>query len=466
MWTAAPSAPPTTTDHERGLHWPAPLLPYQIDGVRELLARPGLLLADDMGLGKTIQAIAAMRVLVQRGDARRCLVMAPASVCTQWRRELRRWAPELRAIVVHGAVEDRAWQWRSDAHVTIVGYETFRADFGASPASPPRRIDWDVVVLDEAQRIKNRDVQVSREVKELRRRRSWALTGTPLENRLDELASIMEFVDHREGAPPPRYQPGPELEDRHPQIQLRRRKVDVLTQLPPKQVIDLSLRLSGAQERAYRRAEHAGIVQLRAMGPELRIEHILALIVRLKQLCNVDPVSGQSAKLADLETRVATLTAEGHRALVFSQFTDDRFGVAAIGARLAPFAPLLYTGALDRSSRQDLVLRFTADERHRVLVLSLRAGGLGLNLQQASYVFHLDRWWNPATERQAEDRAHRMGQQHPVTVFTYTCEGTIEERIRDILARKQHLFDEVIDGVSLELPSRLSAEELRELVGL
>jgi SNF2 family DNA or RNA helicase len=442
------------------------LLPYQVEGVRALLARPGLLLADDMGLGKTVQAIAAIRILVRRGDSRRCLVLAPASVCTQWRRELHRWAPEVSAIVVHGGVEDRAWQWRSATQVTIVGYETFRADFTASPASPPRRIDWDIVVLDEAQRIKNRDVLVSREAKELRRRRSWALTGTPLENQLDDLASIMEFVDHREGSPPPRYRPGPALQERHREVQLRRRKVDVLTQLPAKRVIGLDLRLSGAQERAYRRAEQAGIVQLRAMGAELRIEHVLELIIRLKQLCNVDPVSGQSAKLADLEARIATLTAEGHRALVFSQFTDDRFGVAAIGARLASFAPLLYTGALDRAQRQDIVRRFTADERHRVLVLSLRAGGLGLNLQQASYVFHLDRWWNPAVERQAEDRAHRMGQQHPVTVFTYTCENTIEGRIRDILATKQHLFDEVVDGVTLDLAARLSAAELRGLVGL
>jgi SNF2 family DNA or RNA helicase len=451
------------------LTWPAPLLPYQVDGINALLARPGLLLADDMGLGKTIQAIAAIRILVRRGHARRCLVLAPVSVCTQWRRELRRWAPELSAIVVVGTAEDRAWQWRAGANVTIVGYETFRADAAAGPAYPPRRIDWDLVVLDEAQRVKNREAQATQDAKALRRRRSWALTGTPLENQLDDLASIMEFVDGLDGGPGRRYHPGPDLEDRHRQVQLRRRKADVLTQLPPKRFIELDLRLSGAQDRAYRRAEQEGLVRLRAMGPELRIEHVLALIMRLKQLCNVDPVTGRSAKLTDLEGRVATLVAEGHRALVFSQFADERFGVAAIAARLGQFAPLSYTGALDRATRQDIVRRFTDDDRHRVLVLSLRAGGVGLNLQAASYVFHLDRWWNPAIERQAEDRSHRMGQQHPVTVFSYTCEQTIEERIRSILTAKQRLFDTVVDPVSLEVPdlsTRLSADELRSLVGL
>ncbi len=447
------------------LRWAAPLLPYQVQGVQALLSRPGLLLADDMGLGKTIQAIAALRLLVARGEVQRSLVIAPAAVLVQWRREMLRWAPELRAIVIRGGADERAWQWRADVHVTLVGYESFRADAGG-PGSPPRRVAWDLVILDEAQRIKNREIQVAQAAKLLSRRRSWALTGTPLENQVDDLASIMEFVDHVEGQPGPRWVPGPALLERQRQVQLRRRKGDVLPQLPPKQVVEVELELSGAQAVAYRRAEVAGLVRLRALGEELRIRHVLELIVRLKQLCNVDPVSGRSAKLSDLADRIDRLAAQGHRALVFSQFADDRFGAAMIAARLAAHDPLLYTGSLEQAARAHLVRRFQEEARHRVLVLSLRAGGTGLNLQAASYVFHLDRWWNPAIERQAEDRAHRLGQSAPVTVYAYTCLDTIEERIRDILARKQRLFDDVVDDVSMDLTRRLDAAELRGLVGL
>ena len=208
------------------------------------------------------------------------------------------------------------------------------------------------------------------------------------------------------------------------------------------------------------RAERDGVFQLRERGPDLRIENVLELIIRLKQICNSDPTTGRSAKLDDLSQRLATLEAEGHRALVFTQFTDDKHGARAIAAQLEAYRPLLYTG--DLSSRQrDVVLReFKEDRRRKVLILSLRAGGHGLNLQEASYVFHFDRWWNPAVERQAEARSHRLGQEHPVHVYTYTCEGTIEERIDAVLRAKQRLFDELVDDVSIDLGAALSRNDL------
>ncbi|MGH2467678.1 MAG: restriction endonuclease, partial [Candidatus Limnocylindrales bacterium] len=189
-------------------------------------------------------------------------------------------------------------------------------------------------------------------------------------------------------------------------------------------------------------------------------------ILRLKQICNFDPSSGESAKLADVSERLAILSDEGHRALLFSQFTDETFGVAAIARELEAFRPLTFTGDMSGPARDETIRKFKESPQHRALILSLKAGGVGLNLQEASYVFHVDRWWNPAVERQAEDRSHRMGQLVPVTVFKYTCEGTIEERIRTILAGKQQLFDEVIDDVSLDVASRLTSEELFGLFGL
>ena len=448
------------------LEWPGVLFPYQIDGVRALLARKQILVADDMGLGKTIQAAAAMRILCLQREIERVLLIVPASLTRQWRRELTKWAPELRLIIIQGPAADRAWQWKADAHVTIVSYETLRSDFATNPDLAPRRRLWDLIVLDEAQKIKNRDTVLSRQVKQLRRKRSWAMTGTPLENKLDDLASILEYVDGTEDSAAPRYVPGPMLLERHKELQLRRRKSDVLSQLPPKQVITLSVQLPSRQRAAYVRAEREGIIALREQGAEIRIENVLALITRLKQICNVDPQSGESSKLNDIRERLSVLTEQGHRALLFSQYTDDRFGVGAAANALTDFDPITYSGDMSSAERDLMIQRFKSESDRKILILSLRAGGVGLNLQEASYVFHLDRWWNPAVERQAEDRSHRMGQLVPVTVFKYTCEETIEERIAQILTEKQKLFDDTIDDVSLDITTRLNRQEIFGLFGL
>lgn len=448
------------------LSWHAPLFEFQREGVSALLVKESLLLADEMGLGKTIQTIAALRMLVQQGEVAEALVVCPAGLLAQWRAALRLWAPELAMTTVRGASSDRAWQWKTSSHVHLVSYETLRSDVTESMMSPPRRRIWDVVILDEAQKIKNPDADVTRACKRLRRRRSWALTGTPLENKVEDLVSIMEFLTPVHDGAPARPPPARELLARHHELQLRRRKRDVLGQLPPKTVVTVDLELTGAQLAAYQRAEAEGIVQLRALGPEIRITNVLELISRLKQICNVDPATGQSAKIDDLRDRIATIAAQGDRALVFSQFTNEEFGVGLIASRLSNFAPLAYTGAMATDERDRVIRRFMEDERHQLLVLSLRAGGQGLNLQEASYVVHFDRWWNPAVERQAEDRSHRMGQTVPVTVYAYRCVGTIEQRIDEVLQSKQRLFDAVVDEVTLDIESTLSGKELFGLFGL
>jgi SNF2 family DNA or RNA helicase len=247
---------------------------------------------------------------------------------------------------------------------------------------------------------------------------------------------------------------------------LRRRKRDVLGDLPPKLVSDVTVALGRARRESYERTEREGVVELYRMGEAVTVESVLELIIRLKQICNFCPVTGQSAKLEDLVARLEELQEEGSRALVFSQFVDSSFGAAAIARRLRAFRPLLYTGAMSAARRDAVVRQFRERPEHRVLVLSPRAGGQGLNLQDASHVFHFDRWWNPAVERQAEDRSHRLGQTLPVNVYRYISEGTVEERIAEVLRDKQLLFDEMVDDVSLDPQERLSAEDLFGLFGL
>ena len=447
------------------LDWPCGLMPFQRDGIRALIEKRRLLLSDDMGLGKTVQSIAAIRILKVQGKIESALVVAPTSILEQWRRELDRWAPELSAIIVRGSPNDRKWQWAARKDVTLASYEVLRRDRELVASSAGTEKAWGVVVLDEAQRIKNRN-RTSEAAKAIPRRRSWALTGTPIENDESELASILEFVDRVEGMPAKRYSRGEFLRRRHRDLQLRRKKGDVLEDLPPKLITMVPIELAGSQAESYKRAEHEGIYYLKSLGKDVGIRHVLELITRLKQICNADPRTGASSKLDDIRERMRTLAAQGHKALIFSQYTSDISGVAAAANHLMEFNPLTLTGEIPMESRADVIKLFKTNKSHMALVISLRAGGLGLNLQEASYVFHLDRWWNPALERQAEDRSHRLGQTVKVNVIKYSCKNTIEERIDRILQRKQKLFDQLVDDVSMDLSTSLNRNELLGLFGL
>ena len=465
---AAALQPPLTalTTPDGVLEWPAPLLPYQREGVMALLTRRALLLADSMGLGKTIQAIAALRILYHQGQIESALIVCPASLVTQWRRELARWAPELKVVPVAGSPSERGRLWQVPAHIKLVGYETLRGDVMDLRDSPVLQKPWGVMVLDEASRIKNRRSTISIACKRIPRERRWELTGTPLENSLEDVASLLEFLLLEPNAPAPQPLALSELKALLYANQLRRRKEDVLPELPPKRINDVVIELPPRQREAYDRAEQEGIVQLTQAAGSVTIVHVLELISRLKQLCNFDPGSGESGKLADIRERMHTLVADGQRALVFSQFTDPMFGIGRLAEVLREFQPLTFTGSMSRRQRGDTVDRFVAHPQHKALLLSLRAGAQGLNLQTASYVFHFDRWWNPAIEEQADARVHRMGQTYPVTIYRYLCANTIEDRIDAKLREKRQMFQDVVEDVSLELSTALSERELFALVGI
>ncbi len=448
-----------TTATPFGLHWPHPLPEYQQHGIARLV-QGSVLLADEMGLGKTIQAIAALRVLGEEGVP--ALVVAPASLVLQWRAQLRAWAPELRPSTVLGPAEDRLQAWRRQADVYLTSYDSLRFDILLAHPDGPKQRRWAVVVIDEAQRIKNAHTEAAVTVKRLRTRRAWALTGTPLENRAEDLVSILDFVAPGEFDRKAMMVGFRQVMDRR---QLRRRRADVLADLPPKTVFRIDPGLTPDQRLAYDTAEREGLVWLRAMGSRVTVVHVLELLLRLKQVCNARPEDGQSGKLDDLERRMESVAAAGQKALVFSQFVAAPFGVQAIADRLRRFKPLLLIGGQDAAARAAVLAEFRNNPERAVLVLSLRAGGVGLNLTDASVVFHFDRWWTAAVETQAEDRAHRIGQTRPVHVFAYVCGGTVEERIAEIIDRKQRVSDFLVDNVDIDVLERWNLADLLHAVG-
>jgi SNF2 family DNA or RNA helicase len=420
----------------RQVQLPFQPFPYQLQGIAFLMPRHNALLADEMGLGKTVQTILALRLLLHGGMIRRALVVCPKPLVINWARELRTWAEDMPFEVIGGDTPSRRGAWFvSNCPLKLVNYEllTRDADFLAD-----ERVRFDVVVLDEAQRIKNRASRTSEVVRSIRRSRSWALTGTPIENRTDDLVNIFAFVDpHR--IPPET--PAKQLSQLTRDCILRRVKEEVARDMPPKIIHDVHLELTPAQRESYVLAEKEGVVRLNALGDTVTVQHVFELVMRLKQICNFDPVTGHSAKLEQLLADLAEVAQSGRKAIVFSQWVEP---LEALARALTAFGPLQYHGRVSSRERQPILDRFRSDPRKHVLLMSYGTGSVGLNLQFANYVFLFDRWWNPAVEDQAINRAHRLGQKDTVFVTRFISPNTIEGRIAEVLEKKRQLFNELI----------------------
>ncbi len=430
-------------------------------------------LADDMGLGKTIQFLAFLLARERTGPS---LVVAPRSVVFNWLREAERFAPSLRVLDYTGTGRKALRRRFPDADLVVTTYGLLRRD-----AVHLHEVAFDVVALDEAQAMKNPRSQTAKAARVLQARQRLALTGTPVENRTEELWSIFEFLNpgllgsssgFRRLAKAGNAETLARLSRALRPFLLRRTKEQVLADLPEKSEQVLMLDLPASQRRAYEEIRDAWRSQVLGSVKEKGLArsklHVLEALLRLRQVaCHpglVDPAREKepSAKLDVLLDHLQELAGRGHKALVFSQFT--RF-LALVKARLdAANVPYVYLDGKtrDRAARVDA---FQNTPELPVFLVSLKAGGTGLNLTAADYVFLLDPWWNPAVERQAVDRSHRIGQTKPVHVYRLVCRNTVEEKVLELQAEKRKLAETLLSEADGTILSGLTPEDLDFLLG-
>ena len=436
------------------LNLPYQLRPYQWEGIQFLVESDAVLLADEMGLGKTVQVAVSLEILWRKLQLTRALIVVPASLKLNWETELRRWAPSLSVQRVRGDAADRRAYYLLPINVLVVSYEEIRLDMIGSLND----VCFDVVVLDEAQRIKNPHSKSSLACRLLKRNRSWALTGTPIENRLSDLISIFRFV--KVGILYQGLSRG-EIHSRMRPFFIRRCKRDVLKDLPPIIDQEIPIELQGKQQDAYLRAWRSRREGLSTILDNLSSANIFAIITKLKQVCNYDRESGESAKLDVLMDILDAQTTVDDKIIVFSQYVDT---LKWLTLQIKNIPLDIYHGGLSQPEREKILDRFRHDPGPRCLLISLRAGGVGLNIQEASTVVLFDRWWNPALENQAIQRAHRFGRKRPLHVIRFIVLDTIEERILNIIEKKQQLFENYIETASnVDIP-RFSKKLLGQIL--
>jgi SNF2 family DNA or RNA helicase len=470
------------------------LRPYQARGAGWLsfLERWGLggCLADDMGLGKTVQFIAFLLNLKQQKALEKpTLLVCPTSVLGNWEREVRKFAPQLKVLMYHG---DKRPKGKTFAQ-TVAGKDLVITSYAlmCRDLKTHQSIFWQGVVLDEAQNIKNPEAKQSQAVRQLEAQFRFALTGTPVENRLQELWSILDFLNpgylgqrqffqRRFAIPIEKYGDAASLKTLRSLVQpfiLRRLKSDrkIIQDLPEKQEMTEFCGLSPEQVKLYEQVVETSLTEIESAEGIQRRGMILSLLVKLKQLCNhpgqflkestlKEPQ--RSGKLIRLQEMLEEAIAEGDRALIFTQFAEwGKLLKPHLEQKLGREVFFLY-GSTSKKQREEMIDRFQHDPQGPpIMILSLKAGGTGLNLTRANHVFHFDRWWNPAVENQATDRVFRIGQTRNVQVHKFVCTGTLEEKINDMIESKKALAEQVV-GVGENWLTELDTDRLRQLLVL
>lgn len=469
------------------------LRPYQARGVGWLsfLERwnLGACLADDMGLGKTIQLIAfLLHSKNQQRMTGAILLVCPTSVLGNWEREIRRFAPQLKVLMHHGAGRAKKKEFAkatAQHDVVLTSYSLVHRD--ESLLSP---IKWEGIVLDEAQNIKNAEARQSQAVRALEAHCRIALTGTPLENRLTELWSILDFLNpgylgsqaffqKRFATPIEKFGDTASLQTLRSLVQpfiLRRTKTDrdIIQDLPEKQEMAVFCNLTPEQAVLYEKTVQQSLAAVEVATGIQRRGIILATLTKLKQICNhpaqfmkeelLQDSEPRSGKLKRLEEMLEEILAEGDRTLIFTQFAEMGKLLKTYLEKLLHRDVLLLYGGTSKPKREEMIDRFQHDPQGpRIFILSLKAGGVGLNLTRANHVFHFDRWWNPAVENQATDRVFRIGQTRNVQVHKFVCSGTLEERIHEMIESKKALADQVV-GAGENWLTELDTDQLRNLL--
>ncbi|MFC1816512.1 DEAD/DEAH box helicase [Thermodesulfobacteriota bacterium] len=440
------------------------LYPFQKEGKEHLLMRPCMLLADDMGLGKTVQAVVAISSLFAAKSIRRVLILAPMSLIYNWRSELHKWAPELPVVLYQGA--DRYGMLYGAAPVLLGTYETVVSDLRKATLNGNNFVDIgvDLLVIDEAQLIKDPTTVRSRIICKILAGRRWALTGTPLENRPLELASILRFLYYNEFSESHELKNYTKILSLLELSMLRRTKAEVGLQLPPKTVTNISVCLTPDQAAEY---EHKCISLRTAIlkAPDINsaTAQLLGGLQELRRIAAIS-INGDSSKIDFVDDEIDEIVASGEKVVIFSSFANKPLPLLV--ARLQRHKPLLFTGSLSKEDRQSVHEQFVQDSSRQVMCASIKAAGVGLTWSVACYAYEMDLWWNPQTMKQAEDRLHRIGQTVPVLIKRLVAANTIDEGIGELLQKKENIFDFVVEGKSPVTANVSSLESLLNLVGL
>lgn len=433
------------------------LRPYQWKGVHFLLRQNTCLLADEMGLGKTVQVAVALSLLIPESKFGRVLIVVPAALRINWEKEIDKWAPKLSVRRLQGDTQERFANYNLPINVLIASYEQIRQD----ALSLSNMVRFDVVVLDEAQKVKNVHSETSLAVRILQRDKSWAMTGTPIENSVNDLFAIFRFVklDLLNQA-----MSKVEIHRLMKPYFMRRRKKNVLREMPPIILQDIPIELSPEQEKAYMNIWNNRYELIKKGRKRISSTAIFSFINRLKQICNYDIESGESSKVEALKLIVDNLSGKADKLIVFSQYVKT---LKKISEDLeGKITHEIYHGGLSEDARNMIITRFQEEEGPRVLLMSLKAGGIGLNLQEANSIVLFDRWWNPAVEEQAIHRAHRFNRKSVLHVFRFTVVNSIEEKIVHILDEKKALFEQYVNKAeTAEIPS-LSLNDLKKIINL